>query len=100
MPLPCFIDIAVEELRCGGVAVWGSCGVGELQCGGVVVRGSCKVGECHCWRDALCGGYGGYQARIQRVLDISLVFRVIWKKLFQKFITAKPFASAQFAIAN
>ena len=25
------------ELWCGGVAVWGNCGVEELQCGGVAV---------------------------------------------------------------
>ena len=29
----------------GGVAVWGSCGVGELRCGGVAVWGSWVVGE-------------------------------------------------------
>ena len=41
------------ELRCGGVAVWGSCGVGELRCGGVAVWssgnvGSGNVGEWYC----------------------------------------------------
>ena len=40
----------VGELRCGGVSVWGSCGVGscgvsELQCVGVLVCGSYGVRE-------------------------------------------------------
>ena len=35
------------ELRCGGVAVWGSCGVGESQCEGVAMWGSRGVGELH-----------------------------------------------------
>ena len=33
------------ELRCGGVAVWGSRGVGESQCGGGMVWGSRGMGE-------------------------------------------------------
>ena len=32
---------SVGALRCGGIAVWRSCGIGELPCGGVVVLGSC-----------------------------------------------------------
>ena len=35
----------VGALRCGGVVVWGSCGVGESRCGGVAVWESCGVGE-------------------------------------------------------
>ena len=33
------------ELRCGGVAVWGSCGMGELRYGGVAVWGSYGEGQ-------------------------------------------------------
>ena len=41
---------SVGELQCGGVAVWGTCGVGscgvsELQCVGVLVCGICGVWE-------------------------------------------------------
>ena len=35
------------ELWCGGVAVWGSRGVGESRCGGSAVCGSCNVGQCY-----------------------------------------------------
>ena len=35
------------ELRCVGVAVWGSRGVDELRCGVVVAWGSRDVGESH-----------------------------------------------------
>ena len=44
-----------SQLWCGGIAVWGSCGVGELRsgelrcgelwCGGVAVWGNSNVGE-------------------------------------------------------
>ena len=41
----------LEELRCGGVVMWGIAVwgvVGELRCGGVAVWGSCSVGELRC----------------------------------------------------
>ena len=38
------------ELWCGGVAVWGSHGVGELRCGG-----SCGVGDLRCEIIVVCG---------------------------------------------
>ena len=44
----------VGELRCGGVAVWGSCSVGGLRCGGVMVWGSCGVEESRCGGVAVC----------------------------------------------
>ena len=46
------------ELRCGGVAVWGSCTVGVLRCGGVAERESCGVGEPQCVGVAVCGNHG------------------------------------------
>ena len=45
----------VWELRCRGVAMWGSCGKGELQQGGVAVRGSCSVWELRCVQVVVCG---------------------------------------------
>ena len=33
-------------LQFGVAAVWGSYSVGELRCGGVAVCGSCNIGEC------------------------------------------------------
>ena len=33
----------MEELLCGGVAAWGSCGVGESQFGDVAVCGGCSI---------------------------------------------------------
>ena len=65
--------------------------LGELRCGGIAVS----------------EGQGGYQTLTHCVFGIfyifciSLdVFRVICKKLFQKFTAAKLFASAHFAIAH
>ena len=62
------------ESRCGGVAVWGSCGVGELWCGEV-------VGELWCGGIAVCEGPSGYHTLDHCVLGVSLVFRVYREKL-------------------
>ena len=74
------------ELRCGGVAVWRSCGVGESWCGQVAVGGSCDVGESQYGYVAVCGvavygGPSGYQTLDHCVLGVSLVFRVYREKL-------------------
>ena len=45
----------MRELRCGGVAVWGSFSVGEFQCWGVAVLGRCGVGELP-WRSVAVWG--------------------------------------------
>ena len=50
----------MEELQCGGVAVWGNHGVGELRCGGVAEWGS--RGVILSWSfgsRASCGYHGG-----------------------------------------
>ena len=47
-----------RELQCGGVAVWGGCGVGELRWGGVAVWGSCDVGELQCGGVVVWGSCG------------------------------------------
>ena len=39
------IVLKSSQLRCGGIAVWGSCNVEELPYGGVVVWRSCCVEE-------------------------------------------------------
>ena len=53
------------ELRCGGVALWGSRSVGESWCGGF----------------AVCEGPSGYHTLDHCVLGVSLVFRVYREKL-------------------
>ena len=55
----------MEELRCGGVEVWGSCIVGESRFAGV----------------AVCEGPSGYHTLDHCVLGVSLVFRVYCEKL-------------------
>ena len=55
----------VGESRCGGVAVWGSRGMGRLQ----------RVGVAVYWDPS------GYQTLDHRVLGVSLIFRVHRKKL-------------------
>ena len=39
-------ECSMEQLRCGVVAMWGSCGVEESQHGGVAARESCGWGGC------------------------------------------------------
>ena len=65
----------VGELWDGDVAVWGCCGVGGLRCGGVAVWGSCCVGV------AAYGGPSGYQTLDHCVLGVSFIFRVNCKKI-------------------
>ena len=44
--------------RCGGVAVWGSCGVGELQCEGVAVWTDVRTdGLTDRWTDGRTDGW-------------------------------------------
>ena len=77
----------IGEWRCGGVAVWGSCGVEELRCGGVAVWGSRGVGQLRCgavavWGGiAVCEGRSGYQTLDHCVLGVSFVFRIYREKL-------------------
>ena len=65
------------ELRCGGVAVWGSCGVAELRGVGELWR----VWESWCGVVAVCEGPSGYHTLDHCVLGVSLVFRVYREKL-------------------
>ena len=58
------------DLRCGGGAVWGICGVRESQCGG--------VGDCELQSMAVYGSYGVWKLQTCHVRKLWSGGVVVW----------------------
>ena len=90
----------VEELRCGGVAVWGSCGVGQSrcgavsegqsQCGAVAMWGSRDVGQSPCGGVAVWGSPGVGESRLKRVAVCLYLSLLIFDRMYLLFRWINP----------